>query len=258
MNGIKLQYSYGNNVTNNIYLDNFYGNYLYYSSKNSLKKNSFLNNDIGIYLKYSIWNKIINNDISNSDNSIQLLYSNNNTITRNNILNNRDGILLTNSNNNTITKNNLTNYKICIYLYNSCYNKIFSCNKFSNNYETIKIRYKSDNNHIYHNNFIKNTRAPIDECNNIWDDGKYGNYWSDYKVRYPKAKRIWQKGIWDTPYEMEDGDNKDNCPLIKQWPNSASIDIQRNKANDNSLFLRFLERFPLLQRLLYIWRGSIE
>ena len=48
--------------------------------------------------------------------------------------------------------------------------------------------------------------------------GKKGNYWSDYKEKYPDAKKQPFKGIWDTPYEIEGGDNKDTCPLLKQWP----------------------------------------
>jgi len=57
--------------------------------------------------------------------------------------------------------------------------------------------------------------------------------------------------MWNTPYAIEGGSNKDNCPLIKQWPNTVSKDITRNKAvTNNMLLLRILERFPLLHKLI--------
>jgi len=44
-----------------------------------------------------------------------------------------------------------------------------------------------------------------------------GNYWDDYKERYPDAEEIDGSGIWDTPYSI-DGDN-DSYPLIVPWEN---------------------------------------
>jgi len=110
--------------------------------------------------------------------------------------------------------------------------------------------YYSSSNIIYHNNFINNGENAYDECNNTWDDGKYGNYWSDYKLRYPFALRIWLKGIWNTPYEIPGGNNTDMCPLIKRWPNSKPRTIPRNIASYSSYLLRFLEQFPILQKIL--------
>jgi nitrous oxidase accessory protein NosD len=112
------------------------------------------------------------------------------------------------------------------------------------------IEYPGKDNIIYHNNFINNDFNAKDKCNNIWDDGKYGNYWSDYRFKYPFARRIWSKGIWDTPYEITGGSNKDGCPLIKQWPNSKPRTMPRDTASYNSYLLRFLEQFLLLREVL--------
>jgi hypothetical protein len=60
--------------------------------------------------------------------------------------------------------------------------------------------------------------------------------------------------MWDTPYAIEGGSNKDNCPLIKQWPNTVSKDITKTKAVTGNMLLRILERFPLLERLYYLFR----
>jgi hypothetical protein len=85
---------------------------------------------------------------------------------------------------------------------------------------------------------------------NTWDDGNYGNYWLDYRFLYPNARRIWSKGIWDTPYEIYGGSSKDMCPLIKQWPNSLSRTMPRNREVQQMLFYRLLEQFPILQKIL--------
>jgi nitrous oxidase accessory protein NosD len=35
---------------------------------------------------------------------------------------------------------------------------------------------------------------------NFWDNGFQGNYWSDFKQRYPNATEISGSGVWDTSY----------------------------------------------------------
>jgi hypothetical protein len=55
---------------------------------------------------------------------------------------------------------------------------------------------------------------------NTWDNGKKGNYWADYSKKYPNAKRIWLKGIWNTPYEIPEKENVDRFPLIIPFSHS--------------------------------------
>jgi nitrous oxidase accessory protein NosD len=124
------------------------------------------------------------------------------------------------------------------------------------NSKGLQIDHPSENNIIYHNNFINNVVNALDGCVNTWDDGEYGNYWSDYRTRYPFAKKIWNKGIWDTPYEINSGDNKDVCPLIHQWPKSKPRTIQKDIPPYSSYLLRFLEQFPILHRLLSLLRDK--
>jgi len=158
------------------------------------------------------------------------------------------------SNFNTITGNTISNNDpYAIYFYDSDSNTITGNTILNNNYVGIKLKSSSDNNFIYHNNFINNWHNAVDECDNTWDDGEYGNYWSDYKRKNPLARKIWLKGIWNTPYEIYNGDNEDRFPLIKQWPNSKPRTISRNRAI-NTPFLNFLEShpnlFPILRHLL--------
>jgi hypothetical protein len=110
------------------------------------------------------------------------------------------------------------------------------------------------NNLFYQNNFLTSTLDNFDNGVNKWDDGKYGNYWSDYEDRYPEAKKKFlQPWMWDTPYEIEGGDNQDNCPLVDQWSNSVAKDIPQDKVFNRPI-LNWLQShpslFPLLQKIL--------
>jgi parallel beta-helix repeat protein len=135
-----------------------------------------------------------------------------------------------------------------IYLDSFCLNNLITGNSISSNSdEGIYLHHDSFYNFIYRNNFLNNGENAYDEGENFWDDGKYGNFWSDYEDRYPDAKpKLFKPWMWDTPYEIPGGDNKDMCPLVRQWPNSVSIDLPRNKAIQTSPLLNFLENYPNL------------
>ncbi len=77
--------------------------------------------------------------------------------------------------------------------------------------------------YIFHNNFIKNNydsshgtyNGPQvrDVTDIFYSKNNEGNYWSDYRTRYPNAKPANQR-TWDTPYVFESGQNQDPWPLI--------------------------------------------
>lgn len=158
----------------------------------------------------SIDNKILNNYISNSRwDGIQLRwYANNNTIMNNTISNCDDGIYLTQScNNNVITSNNILNNYNGIHIY-----KGLTFGDPSEDYDTFFVH--SNYNLIYHNNFINNSQNAKDGCNNTWHNTttNEGNYWSDYTEKYPNVTQT--NGIWNTPYNISQGDNQDKYPLV--------------------------------------------
>jgi parallel beta-helix repeat protein len=74
----------------------------------------------------------------------------------------------------------------------------------------------SNNNMIYNNNFIGNiVQLSISaSTGTVLDNGfpAGGNFWSDYKQKYPTAQEIDSSGIWNTAYAI-DKNNNDHYPL---------------------------------------------
>ena len=250
--------------------------YIQYSDRNNISSNNIISNKInnGIRFRACNSNTILDNKVSSNDgNGISLWGCDYNTISGNNFSNNNEnGIILEGGEFNTIIDNNINSNKkngISLKYYyptphsnpvGSNLNKIKG-NNVSNNEYGIQLLGKSNvknkNNVILKNNFIKNTQNAWDNfenSKNFWDDGEYGNYWSDYKERYPYAKPKSSKPwMWDTPYEIIGGDDRDNCPLINQWSKSSSAtSAPRNRARFNSLFHWLLERFPSVSTYRYL------
>jgi parallel beta-helix repeat protein len=265
--GIDIDFGLGFcTISDNIIADNEGGLDMWSSCNNTIEGNTFYTNEfVGLNLWLSNNNTISGNTFENllgGYNSQGIVIGNSigNNISKNVIKTTGEGIILWTSADYNLILNNIIsrNYYCGIRISKSLNNKIIGNTiRYNQDYGIFIQDADSKDNVIYHNNLInifEGAMNAMDKGTNIWDDGEYGNYWSDYKFKYPNAKRIWLKGIWDTPYEIEGGDNKDNCPLIKQWPNDLSIDKSKNKATDNMLLLRIFERFPLLHRLYYFFR----
>jgi parallel beta-helix repeat protein len=204
--GVYLSYSSEyNSITGNNIADNRNGILSEWQSKyNNITGNSMINNGVGILLDDSFYNIIIGNNITKS--SYYGIYfpsdANYNIITGNNITKNSRGIFFdSNSNYNWVIGNNITNNGDGIYWY---------------------WRFSNDNNKFYHNNFINNTNQIDnrleDRTVNIWDNGypSGGNYWSNYRDKYPNATEIDDSGIWNTPYVIDEN-NQDNYPLMNPY-----------------------------------------
>jgi len=97
-----------------------------------------------------------------------------------------------------------------IFLYYSSNNRN---NITSNKYAGAVIWWHSDNNSIYHNNFIDNRINAHDECSNSWNTSYPlgGNHWSDYSGIDTNP----YDGIGDTPYEIPGGENFDFYPYTE-------------------------------------------
>ena len=215
---------YENNVTGNY----FYGIELEQSSCNAIywnnvTKNSaaYLANVPGIRLLFcNISNTISENTISeNNWNGVSVDYSSNTSIWANNINTNNyaEGVVIDAALHTSIYRNNIRNNKCGVHVSNSYYSSIYGNNIIENYDYGIRIEYSRDNT-FYHNNLVDNAhQASIigygyaNSWNNSYPSG--GNYWSDYKNRYPNAVELDGSGTWDTPYVI-DTNNTDNCPLM--------------------------------------------
>ena len=130
---------------------------------------------------------------------IYVVGGNSNTITQNNLMYNLYGMEFINTSHNLIVQNNITNHPT------------------SSPY-TTGIRFAgASNNTIYHNNFVNSTYlAYVPNSINVWDDGYLGNYWSDYKTKYPSAVQIGDSGVYNIPYSI-DAQNIDRYPLTQPF-----------------------------------------
>ena len=211
------------------------------------------NNNNGIDLYRSSYNEIKNNQISNNDIGIFLLNSNDDNLIAENTISSNEfyGLVLSSSNNNVVRNNEVeSNDGYGINIIVSKDNSIKSNNISDNSLGIAILSAGSYGNEIYHNNLLNNDVNAHDnsDLGNTWDDGTYGNYWSDYKEKYPNAKKIIKEGVWDTPYQIPGRDNKDNRPLIKQWPKSSTT----NPRTETTIFLLIrwlIERLPIIERL---------
>ena len=150
----------------------------------------------GMYLGHAEHCNITSNNCSNNWGGIYLRDLSNNTLTHNTASNNDNGILLSSSSNNTLQNNTASN----------------------NDYRGIWLG-GSSNNTLHHNNLIDNTNYnAYDTSTNQWDSGTEGNYWSDYREKYPDAEEIDESGIWNTPYAIPGGAGvQDRYPLLQPW-----------------------------------------
>lgn len=138
-----------------------------------------------------------------------------------------DGISLVSSSNNIIINNVITESMVSgISLYSS-YNNSMSGNVIENNGNGVSASY-SDDNKIFHNDFIHNYRSSQiqDFSNNTWSIDGEGNYWDRYVgLDDGSGGRVAGDGIGDTNLPWN---GVDNYPLINPtnpfsifWENEA-------------------------------------
>jgi parallel beta-helix repeat protein len=247
-------FSSDNKIEKNIVNSNNEDGILIDGDNNTISCNTVSDNERGVYLTLTNNNKLINNTVSHNRYGIELYVASNNIITNNdcnknyaygirlydswnNILNNNDasnsgmgiGIDLDSSSYNNIIGNTAKyNDYFGISLFDSS-NNLITNNVVASNERGISLS-SSSNNAIYLNNFIDTLQnvGSIDSTN-IWNSTEkinytyngsmytnyLGNYWDDYKEKYPDAEEIDETGIWDTPYSIDS--DSDNYPLKEPW-----------------------------------------
>ena len=109
-------------------------------------------------------------------------YSKNTTIEHNLIEGNHNGIVFSsyNSGNNTVRWNTIKDSALYgISIKDGAGPNVFYFNLFLNNKIHVLAVHPED----------------------VFDNGRYGNYWDDYQERYPNAQQT--GAVWDTPYEVK-------------------------------------------------------
>jgi len=181
----------------------------------------------GFYL-YGISNVTIRNVRTEGFNyGIYLESTSRNVISRNDMrASTYDGIGLYDAANNSVSSNSMReNGWSGIGLYFSMGNNL-SANYISNNYYGMNC-FSSQENWIFHNNFVANTnQTSSDGLPNAWDNGypSGGNYWSDYAGSDTYSgvhqNETGSDGIGDTPYDCAES-NQDRYPLMQVFTNIA-------------------------------------
>ena len=220
--GIQISSESNNNsiIENRIWENTGQGISVGYSNGTNISKNYITANECGIKLEFAKKSDITENNVtSNTGNGIELSFETcNNTISRNYISKNALGITMGPTwqhipAGNIITENTIK----------------------ENNGWGIKLDPTQNNNLIHHNNFIdNNVTEGLQVSNpgqwtyrdrrgqwlpgnpNSWDDGKEGNYWSDYETRYPDAAESGNSGVWNAPFYINEN-NVDSFPLVSPW-----------------------------------------
>jgi parallel beta-helix repeat protein len=129
--------------------------------------------------------------------------------------------LASSSQNNNVSRNIISLSTTAIKIETS--GNIICANILSQNQVGINITNSNDN-VIYHNNFVNNTvQVSVSESTgNMWDDGypSGGNYWSDYTgvdlKSGPNQDQSGTDGIVDTPYTVSIG-SVDRYPLVSPF-----------------------------------------
>lgn len=253
-NGIHLEYNSLRNVVSDNLIesngrDGIYDGYYSYGASpgNVIRNNQIRNNSgngVAIYVEES--SEIFGNNItSNGGCGIRLAYGTTNVTVRGNfIAKNGLGIQIESPAQTIVTTETIVNGTVRTTP-NTVTQKgstITQNTVTENNGWGIRLNSSEGGNIIHHNNFINNhvdeglqvsipaiwlfdppgsvkdgpTLAPGNP--NTWDDGKEGNYWSDYRTRYPNASEVGNSGVGDTPFYI----NENN---IDRHPSTSPFDL---------------------------------
>lgn len=119
-------------------------------------------------------------DLTSNEQGVLLVNTKYSLIENVTVLGNDEGIVLRMSHENTVRMNNLIAINWHAIYCVSSHNNTFIGNTIHDGTYGISTLH-SDGNTIYHNNFIDNDEQ-VSQMNssNTWDNGREGNYWSDY------------------------------------------------------------------------------
>lgn len=184
-------------------------------SGNTVNKNTFIGG--GIDVRFGSLHTICDNLVTNGS-CIGLVESNKNKIFNNTVKNCKIGIAIhLISSGNAVYDNILFNNEIGFAIHIDGNNNVIYENYVANSSCGVVVGRHSiggENTSVYHNNFVDNIEQiriepRANNYDSIFDNGKEGNYWSNYNGTDNNGD-----GIGDTPFII-DGAKQDNYPLME-------------------------------------------
>lgn len=239
----------GVTVTGFSIVDSWAGICIDQASYCTISGNKIINNHYGIMLTSASDNTITENIIESAKSGacgIELTDASNNVIKANQITAIAAGVAIEDtalfpiqaitSQNNSILNNTVTHCSGAAVSFRLTKENVLAGNTISNSAIGLSLGW-TENNTVYHNNFVDNgEQVPggpeptwwasneiyYSTCD--WDNGKEGNFWSNYTGIDAN-----QDGIGDTPHVINEK-NTDNFPLMNPFTGqeitSTSIDLQ--------------------------------
>jgi parallel beta-helix repeat protein len=203
-----------------------------------ISENIIARNNVGISVSSSNTTVLGNEVVDNYREGISVSNCFNVTVSGNIISNNggsnqtnenRGGLSLSYWGPHYVYGNNITNNQgNGISFGEYCSNSVVWNNNITNNDIGIieyNVRDSGEGNKLFQNNIIDNQQqVAINQTLDVaegtgtdiiaLDNGKVGNYWSDYLTRYPNATKVDSSGIGNMPYVIDDN-NIDHYPLMQ-------------------------------------------
>jgi len=188
-------------------------------------------NGQGVLFAYTNNSRIENVNASLNTYGIEQIYSNGNTLVGNEITQNGYYGIFSLGSQNTFSRNIIEGNPSGIHIYSGSSENVLEGNVLKDN--SIGAILYSDNNLLYHNNFVNNwyMQVYVPGYANAWDDGypSGGNYWSDYTgddlSSGPNQDETGNDGIWDHSYVI-DSNNEDRYPLVNPWvPRTVGVQV---------------------------------
>jgi len=177
------------------------GIYLSYVTNAEIADCVFIANWTGITFNFASFNQIKACTFESNTDGIHFYFSNENQIMDCRFGPNDTAIWFDASNQNQVLNNYVTQAHMAIYM-----------------------NFGSAGNYIVGNAFVENIHHAHTDDPNIWDDGQEGNYWGGFE-----AIDADEDGIWDTPFEISNDEDKDNYPRVThplvEAPPPAACDI---------------------------------
>jgi parallel beta-helix repeat protein len=245
-------------IGNNI-IDNFRDGIVTEGGENQLISGNTIkgNGEEGIHFRSSN-SAISGNNITGNGGGIGINSCGNVTVSNNSISGNGGGVGLAWDGPFYVYGNNITdNQGVGIEFSIGCHNSTAYQNNIARNDIGVNLVnfHVSDSgtiglgNIVYRNNIVDNSQQAFVErewefaeeyqYNNgtdviSWNNGKEGNYWSDYQTQYPNAKEKGSSGIGNTPY-MIDENNTDHYPLMSPVTISSTPPPITEPSSDSTL-----------------------